>query len=478
MNKHWTLPFLFWPFLFVFLLLCNLLMPYVADDYILRPTGWSGVLDFYQHNGGRFGSLLTSLFVHQMSSLGFDFLNAVLGCVFFLLIFVLVEGRRPNSLSDYSTLSLLLTLILLTTMFGSVFIWKSGAVDYLWGAILIVLHWIPYRFFYKKGEYNLSILQGAAFVLLSIFSGWSSEQVGIVSIVLHIGLISYLIFTKRHIPLWYWAGVIAFIIGYGLLYCSPGIANRASGCDVYMSIPQLVTMPLMALLKRILLTLGFATSKSALDILILSLVLMLVSRKNKIVLTVCIGGGLSVVLAALHLSPMVIQITYFYFRITALLLLLGVSIYCILKKHHIVLSLMYIVYFIALLSMIQMAGHVSERTKCAQSILLLIMSLMILRSTFKNIWSSALFPTLAIVSVICVTFFFVDLRQKQDQFIREIQEGKQRNDNPIRISSYLFSSPYKNIGTSDWASPSDDPDWWFNKIYSDYFGVEAIVFYE
>ena len=479
MNKNWKLPFLFWSFLFVFFLLCNLLMPYVADDYILRPTGWSGVLDFYQNNGGRFGSLLTSLFVYQMSSISFDFLNAVLGCVFLFLIFVLVEGRRPtDSLSDYSSLSFLLIMILLTTMFGSVFIWKSGAVDYLWGSILIVLHWIPYRLYYKDGEYNLSVLQGFAFFILSIFSGWSSEQVGIVSIVLHIGLILYHIYKKQRIPLWYWAGVIAFVIGYCLLYFSPGITHRASGSTVYLSIQQLVSMTPIAFFKRILLTLGFATSKSALDVLILSLVLVLVSRKNNVLLTILIGGIMSVVLGVLHLSPMAMQITYFYFRITVLLLLLGVSICCLLKRRYMVLSLMYMVYFIALLSMIQMAGHVSERTKCAQSILLLVMSLMILRPTFKTIWSSKFFPSIAVACMICVTFFFVDLRQKQDQFIREIQEGKQRKENPIRISYHLFSSPYKNIGTSDWGSPSDNPDWWFNKIYSDYFGVEAIVFYE
>ena len=478
MERNARFIFFFWSLLFAFLLICNILLLPVSDDLIhmeIAKGGFQAAVENYMTTNARFGQCLLCWFAGAMHPLAFDFLNASIGTIFIFLLFILIEGKVPVSRSDYGELSFIVIAILLATMFGSVFLWMSGATNYLWGYTLIALHWIPYRLYWKNGGFQMNAWLVLPFFILSVCAGWSSEQVGIMSILVHGGLLTYGMFAKKiKFPVWVWMGFVGFVIGFLILYFSPGINERAAESDAekYIGLSQILSLGAVGFAKRLILTIGYASSKVAFDVLLLTLSCYIMAkkgiRKEIIIHAIVI---LSIVFALSKLEPVPVQVAYFYFRIFASIILFGVAIYYSLKKN--LVAIMYVVYFIALLSTIQLTGHIPERAKFAQSFILLSMSIFLLREIWPNFMLSKLITIVCCITAMGVISAYVDYNHKQREVISIITDAKNKGEDIAILPSNLFQSPYKNIG--DWGELDSDPDHWANKGYEDYFGIRIVA---
>ena len=134
---------------------------------------------------------------------------------------------------------------------------------------------------------------------------------------------------------------------------------------------------------------------------------------------------------------------------------------------------MYVVYFIALLSTIQLTGHIPERAKFAQSFILLSMSIFLLREIWPNFMLSKLITIVCCITAMGVISAYVDYNHKQREVISIITDAKNKGEDIAILPSNLFQSPYKNIG--DWGELDSDPDHWANKGYEDYFGIRIVA---
>jgi len=459
---------------FIFLAICNYFMPSVSDDYYNYHTtelGLKAVVDLYNSWAGRLGSLLSVAFVRGLSPLVFDILNTVVGTIFICSLFVLIVGR--NSLCDkcdYSILAFICIAILLTTMFGSVFLWQSGATDYLWGYTLIALHWIPYRFFWVRREGVFSIGKVVGLFLLSIFAGWSSEQVGIMSIIVHMALIAYIIYKKSHIPTWYWCGVIAFIVGYCMLYFSPGISARSSSDFVsYISIPDLLSLPLVSLIERGWMTLGLSLPKYAFDLFSLCLMLAIFHKIKQKKLFLCIIAICIVIALG---GRFIYSLFFFYVRKVLVIGCFLLSIFCLLQKKHICESLLFIIFFVGLLAPIQV-GAIPPRAQFGEAMLLTSISIYLLRETLPTVFKGWMFPILAIICCIGVMSSYIQYYSQQLNMTREITRQKENGVKEIVVSRDFFHSWYPNIG--DWENPGPDPENWCNQAYAQHYAVDKFI---
>ena len=473
-SWHW----LFWLTLFIFFCLCNFLLLPVSDDLNYSGNGLGYAVFFYMHWAGRFGSMVSALFARHMNPMVFDVINAVIGTFFFFLLFLCIEGEKPSSRQDIGKLSFLIIGVLLTTMFGSFFIWTSGAVDYLWGYTLILLHWLPFRFYWKNNNFNLSWERSTLVIVLSLFAGWASEQVGIMSILVHICMVLYSLYKKRfHFPYWYWASIIAFILGFCLLYFSPGLSERsiqaASQEGYYYSFGQLLSMNTWQLLGRIWSTVGTCTPQITFVLFCIILFFLLFYKaKNRIhiLLIFIISVGL-IAIIRFAFFPFVL----WYLKTAIVFLLFIVSIVCILKNVRRLESLLYLLFFISLLSAIQV-GFIPERSKMGESLILLTICLLLMKEYIPNIFTSRLFPALCLLCYIGVTLAFYDFHQKQCIIEEEIYRQKEAGQKEVVVPEKYFHSNYFGIGDF-YGCPCNNPDppeSWLLDGYSQYYGVNEI----
>ena len=484
MERNTKFIFLFWSLLFVFLLVCNIMLPPIGDDFAhaeLAKNGFWGALDGFSWNP-RIGQFLLIWFIAGLPPILFDLLNACIGTVFIFLVFVLIEGRTPSLKSDYGELLFILVAILMTTMFGSVFLWTSGALNYLWGYTFIAIHWIPYRLFWKNVDYKLGVAAGSALSLLSICAGWASEQVGIISLLIHTILVVYNLARKLRIPIWYWLGIVGFAIGYCILLYFQSHSTRVldisdHASKAYLSISQLLHLHPGEMVLRLFRTIGYACSVLPFDCLLMAVVIYWISRRAK-----ATGLHLILVLSVYVILKVIIRLVlpanysqqfYFYFRMIMSIVLLVVAIWQAIKRENIRESLLFIIYFVSLTSVIQIEGHIPPRAQCAQSLLLITIIIFLLQKSIPSIFQAGFLRVLGYGSMLMVIVCLVDFNFKQKELFSKLEEAHKVGQEELVVFSEYFQSPYRNL--QDWINPGSDPDSWINKSYSDHFQINRFI---
>lgn len=223
--------------IFIFLFCLNFLLPPQADDLyaaIKAKDGIHSAIQSYLSWNGRIGEMLFVGFIGGLNEHLFDVLNAIIGTIFIFVFFVFIFAKIPKNANDFMTIILMCFLLLYFAPFGADFLWGSGSLNYMWGILLIMLALLPYRLFYQdiftqqKSSFFIANKFLPFFIIFSFFAGMASEQIGIVSIAVHIALLFYMFKIKIKIPLWYLVGFFSFVLGFCALYFSPGNAARAS----------------------------------------------------------------------------------------------------------------------------------------------------------------------------------------------------------------------------------------------------------
>ena len=423
-------------------------------------------------------------FAAAMPPLLFDIINALIGATFLFLLFFLIFGQFPRDRRGRALYALLLLLILCTTMFGSVFVWISGAVNYLWGFLLILLWWLPIRFFLSSGFTLRKWWQVLLYVVLGVLAGWCSEQVGILSIVVAGSLILFRCIQRQPLPMWLWGGFFAFCAGFAILYFCPGAQSRSGEYDNYLSLGELASMGVLPLLKRCVLTIRFCNSFQTLNAFI---AIWWLYR------WVHLGQWKKWAWAGVALIWIPLQIwgvaeKKFLFTSAEYLLtnfgLLAWSIWVIVRnwtsrKSNVkwAVAWLYVLYFIALLSTVQLAGEMPERAKFAPALLLIAAMLYMAEELLPLFRRERLvqagIEVLACCAAVVTVYAYVDWRRKVNRVETEIFYQKSLGNTEIVLSKELFDPLIPSVG--DWGNPGQNPDVWPNTSYAEHYGVGSVI---
>ncbi|WP_233705407.1 DUF6056 family protein [Helicobacter cinaedi] len=512
MDRVFTQKSVYWFFgiLLLYLLVLNALFPTQSDDLGYGVNGFSGMLSSYNNWNGRFFEMLRHGFVAAIApSVYFVAINAVIGVLFFLSFFVFVFGRLPRTLNDVIFLCIVFLFILHYGAFGSIFLWAAGSLNYLWAYVALLLGFLPYRLYwgryfqgkrgkelYKSQGALLEILKALGMLALCFVGGMSSEAVGIVALLIHIGFLGFGVIKSVKedvkLPLWYFAGVIALGVGWFMLYSSPGHAKRAELFKTWGGFYSLSDIWAMSFGEKINLISGkYANFISHASIIFIVSSLLFVFNcnhfKRRKLWIACM------ILCVVLISVLIKNhkrffpgfehnyLGLFYFLMVFLLLLLAVRFYHRehnepMKRLFIKFLLLFVLYGIFVGTTIQVG--IPDR---ARLMFVLITAIMV--AFVYQHWSVMNGEKIKkynkwIVVLVCgyslfVLSAYIDGRLKWERMLDSIQEQKLQGKEEIVVSAKTFTSFYRKYG--DWGNPGEDPSVWPNTTYAHYYGVKSFV---
>ncbi len=192
----------------------------VASIYDLFVSQWSHYLT---GNGRTVSHVIAQFFLWQ----GKDIFNICNAFISLLLIIEIYWCTHKGDISVYlrpTTLCwIFFVLWIFTPRFPPVFLWLTGACNYLWPAVLLLGFLLPYiRKYYsfdKTVQNNLLFKYGMFF--FGILAGWTNENsICWIIFVLLLFMIKYR--KQQGFEPWMYSGLVGLVIGYSMLILAPG----------------------------------------------------------------------------------------------------------------------------------------------------------------------------------------------------------------------------------------------------------------
>lgn len=227
--------------LFVYMLILNLLTPYIADDYVYRfsfadsslnRTVADVVKSMYAHcfnmNGRVISHSLESLFL-LMPKLVFDLCNAaVYVFVMYALYRICNFKRRP---CPVLFLVIAMAFWYFMPVFGQVVLWQVGALNYLWGLAVGAAFLLPYIVNYVNSADPLpSGWMKVLFSAAALVVGMYTEVTSFVVILLGLLLIVISGATGRTAwKNWLWIPLGIALVGFLIMMQMPAEINAKEG---------------------------------------------------------------------------------------------------------------------------------------------------------------------------------------------------------------------------------------------------------
>lgn len=218
----------------------NLLTRVMRDDYsytfnFVTKERIASFADIFESLGIHYtrvnGRLPVHFFAHLFLWMGKGVFNVVNTAAFALLV-TLIYYQVCGTLRDfrpYLWLAGFLGLWLLTPAFGESFLWVTGASNYLYGMLLILLFLVPYRRLAEGKGAAASPLWALAALPGGVLAGWTNENTSVALCFAVCCLIVWRLLWKEKVPLWAFAGFLGCCAGLLLMLLSPGELGRLEG---------------------------------------------------------------------------------------------------------------------------------------------------------------------------------------------------------------------------------------------------------
>ncbi|WP_021166916.1 hypothetical protein SOV_11450 [Sporomusa ovata DSM 2662] len=230
--------------LYGYILSLNLLAPLMVDDYMYsfhwntydRITGFSDIISsqvdhYFTHGGRMVAEGLTQVFLY----IGKDFFAVTNSFVFIFLVALIYWHSQGKVSLRFQPILLLLIVFLCwfcIPRIGETVIWLTGAFNYLWTTVFVLLFLLPYRLKIEgklSFNSNNNIIAIGGMFLWGIVSGWTNEHIGL-SLVLATFWFNYYFLKKNMHDKWMVSGLIGAVIGYLMLMLAPG--NYVRSADI------------------------------------------------------------------------------------------------------------------------------------------------------------------------------------------------------------------------------------------------------
>lgn len=486
-----------------FFLALNALFPTQSDDLGAVSEGLSGAWRSYMNWNGRIFEMLRIAYVGALApSVYFVIVNTLMGVGFVFLFFVFIFGRLPRDFNDVVILSLLMFVLMFQSAFGSIFLWAAGSLNYLWAYCILLCSFIPYRLFWGryfdskdicKSNIVKELCKALLFMILCFVAGMSSEMIGVVAIIVHIGFFIYALCKRVRLPLWYYAGIVAFTLGYFALYLSPGHAKRVvvfwelSGKDSFYTLSQLWAMSFGEKVRHLSVT--YAKFAGYLPVMVI-VPTLLVCYKEKANKFISLAFVFVVVMFFVmtknhkHFLPFASDFIGIFAFFVSGCFFVGFA-YFYHKRNDEAMCKLFVKLFIAFLPFCLLVGTTIQvglpsRAMLGYDLVEFVMIVFVYQQFMQSLSSERIAKIIKtlILALSCVYGLFVlsayiDGRIKWEKMLDSIQSQKAQGIEEIRVSGSTFTSFYQNYG--DWGNPGEDSKVWPNTTYAHYFGVKSFV---
>lgn len=238
--------------IYLFLYILNWLTPLGFGDDYLYSFVWQGSamnvpLPANAVRVSSFSDLLASQWSHYLTWGGrsvahtiaqfflwkgkgiFNFVNAFVGTLLVAEIYWCIQkGNVFFSFEPKKVFWIFFALWTFTPGFTPVFLWLTGACNYLWTCVLLLGFMIPFikKYYFPEEQKGDSVLFTGFMFFFGIVSGWTNEN-SVCWVILTLFLFLLQLHKKnRYIADWMYAGLAGLIIGYGLLVFAPGNISR------------------------------------------------------------------------------------------------------------------------------------------------------------------------------------------------------------------------------------------------------------
>jgi len=402
-----------------------------ADNFFdLFKQEWE---EYLSYNGRYFGLLFTRIALY-FPAIFFKIANSMFFVGLSLLIYANINSRKKYD-------ARLLLLINLCMWFfciepGETLFWITGTCNYLWTGTIILGFVTAYRYLLKKNK--TSIFLAIGMFLFGVIAGWCNENTSGGAILATIALlINYRVIEAKHNKTtclktspWMISGIIGQITGLTIMVFAPGYDTR--------------------------LALSEETHTGIIAIL---------SRFQKITLVMKNHFFLLIAIFTVLLILCLLQKKSFYELRNALLffgLFLATSYALILVPETQIRAHFGACIFL-LISIIQLFSLVSEDTPNGLLIKWVKMS------------------TITVMSILFVLTYF-EVGASLDRIYRQSNEQIEAIEEAIANSNTecvyvndidpIFDNHYTYAFT---AKLSDDPDYWVNKLFCEYYGIDQLI---
>lgn len=224
---------------FGLMLLLNVHTPVQIDDYdfiISWKTGKpvSGLFDviasqtvYYRLWGGRIILLGLTQFFLWLGKPVFNVANSVAYILLLLEVYALARPRDrrfcwPVLLASH------FALFLCIPFFGTVFLWLTGACNYLWGTALSLLPLIILRSAREDGVFSCGGLWGILAIAVGFIAGWTNENMAGAVFLLVAASLIWRKLRREQPAAWLWGMLAAQAAGIFVMLVAPGNYARAS----------------------------------------------------------------------------------------------------------------------------------------------------------------------------------------------------------------------------------------------------------
>ena len=221
--------------------LLNAHTPLMMDDYDYS-FSWAtgerigGIADVlasqaahYRLWGGRSVVHALAQFFLSMDKTVFNAANTLMYLVLLLEVYALV---RPGCRRWHWEILLIAHAVLFTCVpfFGTVFLWLTGACNYLWGTVLALLPLVIVRSAQEDGFFARG-WHGWLAVPVCFFAGWTNENTACGVFAAVFVLLAVRALKKERVHAWQWTALAAQGAGAAVMLLAPGNFSRASSYE-------------------------------------------------------------------------------------------------------------------------------------------------------------------------------------------------------------------------------------------------------
>ncbi len=228
--------------IFLWMLACNLLTPYLVDDYNYMYSFSTGerirsIWEIFpsmavhaQDINGRLVAHWLAQFTFLFPGWVFDVVNAAIFTAQILMIERIARSKEEKS-NGWMILASFAGVWLFQLGFGNINLWQDGSVNYLWSYFIGLLYLWPFAKRFLNGDSGLHRTVMPAYLLMSLLAGAYIEGTSVAMIAITGCLVLLQWYMEKKCPeTWQFSALGLAIVGQITIYLAPAQwLKKASG---------------------------------------------------------------------------------------------------------------------------------------------------------------------------------------------------------------------------------------------------------
>jgi hypothetical protein len=221
----------------VYIFLLNLRVPMFADDYCRSHDTlsiWIAMQSAYKDYlrwSGRLPVMFFNRLFFSSGSYGLFVLALLSTMVMLYLTWLIAVLARVTNRNFYALIPIITFYFLFwfsTDVIGEAALWKTGQIQYLWGAVFALACFAPVvRYCVHGDQFTPGATLRVLYLVCCLLSGMWLESTSVAVSVMWLSMLLYSrVFLKRPVPAIFWVALGLWLLGTAILVAAPGNFRR------------------------------------------------------------------------------------------------------------------------------------------------------------------------------------------------------------------------------------------------------------